>query len=175
MLYRGAKILILDEPTSVLVPQEVEELFRNLRDLKARGHTILFIDHKLEEVLAIADTVTVLRQGRTMATVDPKRVTASELAELMVGSELPSPSTEPRAVDDHVSLSLSDVTVLDETKRPSLNNVSLTVHQGEILGVAGVEGNGQGELIEAILGLRPIEDGGQILLGDEEILSLIHI
>ena len=169
VLYRGARILILDEPTSVLVPQEVEELFRNLRELKARGHTILFIDHKLEEVLAIADTVTVLRQGRTMATVDPKRVTASELAELMVGSELPSPSTEPRAVDDHVSLSLSDVMVLDETKRPALDNVSLAVRRGEILGVAGVEGNGQGELIEAILGLRSIEDGGQILLDGEEI------
>ena len=80
----------------MLVPQEVEELFRNLRELKARGHTIIFIDHKLEEVLAIADTITVLRQGRTVATVDSAEVTAHELAELMVGSELPTPSTEPR-------------------------------------------------------------------------------
>ena len=97
VLYRGARVLILDEPTAVLVPQEVEELFRNLRELKARGHTIIFIDHKLGEVLAIADTITVLRHGRTVATVDPAEVTAHELAELMVGSELPTPSTEPRA------------------------------------------------------------------------------
>ena len=104
VLYRGAKVLILDEPTSVLVPQEVEKLFGNLRELKARGHTIIFIDHKLEEVLAIADTITVLRQGRTVATMASDQVTAAELAELMVGSELPKPSTEPRVADQHVTL-----------------------------------------------------------------------
>ena len=170
VLYRGARVLILDEPTAVLVPQEVEELFRNLRELKARGHTIIFIDHKLEEVLAIADTITVLRHGRTVATVDPADVTAHELAELMVGSELPTPSTEPRVADDHVTLSLHDLSVLDGSGRPSLDQVTLDVHRGEIVGVAGVEGNGQSELIEAILGLRQTS-GGRLLLDGEDIGS----
>ena len=168
VLYRGARVLILDEPTAVLVPQEVEELFRNLRDLKARGHTIIFIDHKLGEVLAIADTITVLRHGRTVATVDPAEVTAQELAELMVGSELPTPSTEPRVGDDHVTLAVRDLSVLDESGRPTLDRVNLDVQRGEIVGVAGVEGNGQGELVEAILGLRQIS-GGRLLLDDEDI------
>ena len=168
VLYRGARVLILDEPTAVLVPQEVEELFRNLRDLKARGHTIIFIDHKLGEVLAIADTITVLRHGRTVATVDPAEVTAHELAELMVGSELPTPSTEPRVADDHVTLAVRDLSVLDESGRPTLDRVNLDVQRGEIVGVAGVEGNGQGELVEAILGLRQIS-GGRLLLDDEDI------
>ena len=168
VLYRGARVLILDEPTAVLVPQEVEELFRNLRELKARGHTIIFIDHKLGEVLAIADTITVLRHGRTVATVDPAEVTAHELAELMVGSELPTPSTEPRVADDHVTLAVRDLSVLDESGRPTLDRVNLDVQRGEIVGVAGVEGNGQGELVEAILGLRQIS-GGRLLLDGEDI------
>ena len=170
VLYRGARVLILDEPTAVLVPQEVEELFRNLRELKARGHTIIFIDHKLEEVLAIADTITVLRHGRTVATVDSDEVTAHQLAELMVGSELPTPSTEPRGADDHVTLTARDLSVLDWSGRPTLDQVSLDVHRGEIVGVAGVEGNGQSELIEAILGLR-LTSGGQLLLDGEDIGS----
>jgi simple sugar transport system ATP-binding protein len=168
VLYRGARVLILDEPTAVLVPQEVEELFRNLRELKARGHTIIFIDHKLEEVLAIADTITVLRHGRTVSTVDPADVTAHELAELMVGSELPTPSTEPRVADDHVTLSMSDLSVVDGADRSTLDRVNLDVQRGEIVGVAGVEGNGQGELVEAILGLRQIS-GGRLLLDGEDI------
>jgi simple sugar transport system ATP-binding protein len=171
VLYRGARILILDEPTAVLVPQEVEELFRNLRELKARGHTILFIDHKLEEVLAIADTVTVLRQGRTVATVDPSQVTAPELAELMVGSELPTPSTEPRAAEDHTTLRLHNVSMVDEAGRTVLDGVDFEVRRGEILGVAGVEGNGQGELIEAILGLRDVQQGGRITLDGEDLTT----
>ena len=99
VLYRGAKILILDEPTAVLVPQEVEALFRNMRELKAGGSTILFIDHKLDEVLAIADTITVLRQGQTVATVKPDEVTAHDLAELMVGSRAPDARND--RVDRH--------------------------------------------------------------------------
>ncbi len=168
VLFRGAKVLILDEPTAVLVPQEVEELFRNLRELKSRGHTIIFIDHKLEEVLAIADTITVLRQGRTVATVEPGDVTAHELAELMVGSELPAPSTEPRTVDEHVTLSVRNLTVTGTDGRPAVDAVDLDVHRGEIIGVAGVEGNGQGELIEALLGLRPTSEG-ELLLDGESI------
>ena len=95
MLYRGARILILDEPTAVLVPQEVDELFDNLRELKREGLTVIFISHKLDEVLAVADEITVIRRGTTVATVDPQGVTARQLAELMVGSELPTPG-DPR-------------------------------------------------------------------------------
>ncbi|MBI00505.1 MAG: heme ABC transporter ATP-binding protein [Acidimicrobiaceae bacterium] len=166
VLYRGAKVLILDEPTSVLVPQEVENLFHNLRELKAKGHTIIFIDHKLEEVLAIADTITVLRQGRTVTTVSSSEVTAAELAELMVGSELPKPSTEPRESNQQKTLSLRSVTVSGDDGRPAVSSVDLDIHRGEILGVAGVEGNGQSELVEAILGLRPLAEGDLLLDGE---------
>ena len=109
VLYRGAKILILDEPTAVLVPQEVDELFDNLRELKSEGLTVIFISHKLDEVLSVADDITVIRRGTTVATVDPKSVTARQLAELMVGSELPSPSTEESTVTDRVLLSVRDI------------------------------------------------------------------
>ena len=159
VLYRGAKILILDEPTAVLVPQEVEELFRNLRELKQAGSTILFIDHKLEEILAIADTITVMRQGRTVATVKPADVTAGDLAELMVGSELPSPSTEESTVTDVVAVSVKDLTVVDEDERTVVDDVSFDVHRGEILGIAGIEGNGQAELIDALVGTRTAASG----------------
>jgi simple sugar transport system ATP-binding protein len=168
VLYRGAKILILDEPTAVLVPQEVEELFRNLRELKVQGHTIIFIDHKLTEVLEIADTITVLRAGRTVTTVDAGDVTAQELAELMIGGDLPSPSTATHQIDDHVTLSLTGVSVADDDEREALSDVDLTIHRGEILGVAGVEGNGQSELIETILGLRSTA-GGSLTFNGEEI------
>ena len=166
VLYRGARVLILDEPTAVLVPQEVEELFRNLRELKAQGHTIIFIDHKLEEVLTIADTITVLRQGRTVATVDADGVTAQELAELMIGSDLPSPSVAPHVTDDHVTLSVSGVSVVGDDGREVLTDIDLTIHRGEILGIAGVEGNGQVELVEALLGLRALAAGGITLEGE---------
>jgi len=170
VLYRGAKVLILDEPTAVLVPQEVEELFRNLRELKARGHTIIFIDHKLEEVLAIADAITVLRQGRTVATVEPSDVTAHQLAEMMVGSDLPTPSTEPRADDEHVTLAIRGLSIPATEGRPALEAIDLEVRRGEIVGVAGVEGNGQGVLVESILGLR-LEAEGDIVLDGESIMG----
>ncbi len=159
VLFRGAKILILDEPTAVLVPQEVEELFRNMRELKAEGHTIIFIDHKLDEVLEISDTITVLRRGKTVATVKPEDVTAHDLAELMVGSELPTPETRESTVTDEIVLSVRDLEATDEAGNPMLRGINLTLHKGEILGVAGVEGNGQGELVEAILGIRPLSHG----------------
>ncbi len=159
VLFRGARILILDEPTAVLVPQEVEELFKNLRELKAAGSTILFIDHKLEEILAIADTITVLREGRSVATVKPADVTAADLAELMVGSELPTPATSLSTVTDVVAVSVKGVTVLDADQRPVVDDVSFDVHRGEILGIAGVEGNGQSELIDALVGTRAVDTG----------------
>jgi simple sugar transport system ATP-binding protein len=168
VLFKGAKILILDEPTAVLVPQEVEELFRNMRDLKAGGTTILFIDHKLDEVLAIADTITVLRQGRSVATVKPGDVTARDLAELMVGSELPTPETRGSTVTDEVALDIQGLTVLDEEERVLVDDVSVQVRKGEIVGIAGVEGNGQNELVEAIIGIR-LPSAGTISLGTEDI------
>ncbi len=167
VLYRGARILILDEPTAVLVPHEVDELFRNMRDLKASGATIIFIDHKLEEVLEIADTITVLRQGRTIATVKPGDVTTGDLAELMVGSELPTPETTGSTVTTELALSISGLTILDEDDRPTVNDVSIRVHRGEVVGVAGVEGNGQSELVNAIIGTEQPAAGVIELLGED--------
>ena len=164
VLYRGAKILILDEPTAVLVPQEVDELFRNIRELKASGATVLFIDHKLDEVLAIADTITVLRQGRTVGTVKPDEVTAHDLAEMMIGSELPTPDAGASTVTDEAALVIADLTVSDG-ERPVVNDVSLRVHRGEIVGIAGVEGNGQAELVNAIVGIEAPAAGTITMLG----------
>lgn len=168
ILYRGAKILILDEPTAVLVPQEVEELFRNMRELKAEGHTIIFIDHKLDEVLAIADSITVLRQGRSVATVKPADVTAQDLAELMVGSELPKPETREVTVTEQTAIETRGISLVDEAGVTRLRDVSFSVRCGEIVGVAGVEGNGQGELVEAIMGITPVTRGA-ILLHEEDV------
>src|SRR5215475_6349059 len=165
VLYRGARILILDEPTAVLVPQEVDELFGNLRELKAEGLTVLFISHKLDEVLRVADEITVIRRGTTVSTVRPTDVTARRLAELMVGSDLPSPQTRAGTVRDDVALAVEDVTARAEDGRTLLEDVSLTIHSGEVLGIAGVEGNGQAELVEAIMGLRPVESGRVLLAG----------
>lgn len=167
VLFRGARILILDEPTAVLVPQEVEELFRNLRELQAGGSTIIFIDHKLQEVIEIADRITVIRRGKTVTTVDADSVTASDLAELMVGSELPSPETTDSTVTDEVVLEVSGLTVADEDGRAAVDNVSLRVHRGEVLGVAGIEGNGQAELIDAIIGTTDPAFGSVLLQGTD--------
>ena len=166
VLYRGARILILDEPTAVLVPSEVDELFANLAGLKAEGVTIIFISHKLDEVLQVADTVTVLRAGTTVATVPARSVTASELAELMVGSELPTPETRESTVTERVVLSVRDLAVHARLDRPALQPITFDIHAGEILGVAGVEGNGQRELIEALMGLLPAT-GTVELLGED--------
>jgi simple sugar transport system ATP-binding protein len=171
VLYRGARILILDEPTAVLVPQEVDELFGNLRELKAEGLTVLFISHKLDEVLAVADEITVIRRGTTVATVRPAEVTARRLAELMVGSDLPSPETRESTVRDQVVLQVEGVTVRAEDGRALLDDVSLSIRSGEVLGVAGVEGNGQAELVDAIMGLRPLESG-RVLLAGRDLTSL---
>jgi len=168
VLYRGARIIILDEPTAVLVPQEVDALFENLRELKDAGNSVLFISHKLDEVLAIADDITVMRRGTTVGTADPATATKRELAELMVGDELPSPATEESTVTDVVELRLDGVTLTDELGRDLLSDISLQIRRGEVLGIAGVEGNGQSELVETVMGMR-IPSSGTIHLGDDEV------
>lgn len=161
VLFRGARILIFDEPTAVLVPQEVDDLFAALKGLRAQGMAIIFISHKLDEVLRVADEVTVVRQGATVAQVKSKDVTSRELAELMVGSELPQPLTQGHTKRDEVVLTLSDVCVPTATgSRDLISHISFDLHAGEVVGIAGVEGNGQAELIEAIMGLR--EYTGQV-------------
>ena len=168
VLYRGARVIILDEPTAVLVPQEVEELFENLRGLKSEGLAVIFISHKLDEVLSVADTVTVVRRGTTIDTVPARSVTSRELAELMVGSELPSPTTESSTVTDVPVLQVRDLTLPAASGgRPLLSDIDLTIHRGEILGIAGVEGNGQAELVEAVMGMRPGATGSVELSGQD--------
>ncbi|MFJ8000912.1 ABC transporter ATP-binding protein [Streptomyces sp. NPDC096310] len=172
VLYRGARILILDEPTAVLVPQEVDALFDNLRELKAEGLTVIFISHKLGEVLSVADDITVIRRGTTVGTADPARTTTKQLAELMVGSELPSPETRESTVTDVPVLTVDALRLTatdpDGVVREVLDGIGFTIHRGEVLGIAGVEGNGQTELIEALMGMRD-PDGGAITLGTEDI------
>jgi general nucleoside transport system ATP-binding protein len=167
VLYRGARILILDEPTAVLVPQEVEELFDNLRELTSEGLTVLFISHKLDEVLSVADDVTVVRRGSTVATLDPRTTTARQLAELMVGAELPSPETRESTVTDVEVLRVEGLTVRDATGRAVVDDVSFAIRRGEVLGLAGVEGNGQAELVEAVLGMRRVDAGTVQLAGGD--------
>ncbi|MFJ5797486.1 ABC transporter ATP-binding protein [Streptomyces decoyicus] len=172
VLYRGARTLILDEPTAVLVPQEVDALFDNLRELKSEGLTVIFISHKLGEVLSVADDITVIRRGTTVASVEPSRTTSKQLAELMVGSELPSPETRESTVTDEEMLRVSDLhlsaTDTDGVVRTVLDGISFTIHKGEVLGVAGVEGNGQAELVEAVMGTR-IPDHGTVTLDGSDL------
>ena len=168
VLYRGARILILDEPTAVLVPQEVAELFANLRALKDQGLTVIFISHKLDEVLAVADEITVMRRGSTVATVLPAEVTAGRLAELMVGSELPSPQTRESTVTDVVVLRVEGVTLRGADGRTLLADVDFAIRRGEVLGIAGVEGNGQAELVETVMGMRTPATG-RVLLGEQDV------
>ncbi len=167
VLYRGARVIILDEPTAVLVPQEVEALFTNLRVLRDSGRTILFISHKLDEVLGIADDITVMRRGTTVGEADPATATKHQLAELMVGSELPSPETGESTVTEKVLLEVSELTLHDQHGRRLLDDVALTIHEGEVLGIAGVEGNGQDELVEALMGMH--RAAGQVMLAGRDI------
>jgi simple sugar transport system ATP-binding protein len=165
VLYRGAEILILDEPTAVLVPQEVDELFEILRSLKDQGKTIIFITHKLQEVMAISDMVTVMRDGRVVGTVATKETSRTEIATMMVGRNVLFRVEREKASPGHVVLEVEDLHALDNKHLPALRGVSLRVREGEILGVAGVEGNGQTELVEVLTGLRKAEKGEVKLTG----------
>ena len=156
VLYRGAKILILDEPTAVLVPHEVDELFNTLRDLKKEGLTVIFISHKLDEVLSIADEITVIRQGTTVGSVNPhtQNVSARDLAEMMVGNELPTPQAVGDTVQDEVVLKVENLSVIAKGGKAIVDEVSFEIHAGEIMGIAGVEGNGQAEILDALMGIE---------------------
>jgi general nucleoside transport system ATP-binding protein len=203
VLYRGAQTLILDEPTAVLVPQEVDALFDNLRELKAEGLSVIFISHKLGEVLSVADDITVIRRGTTVGTAIPSETTSRQLAEMMVGSELPTPETAESTVTDRSVIEVKNLTVyarggaslgeagaqpetatagsagasagadvLTEATSPgqakrALDDVTFTIHAGEVMGIAGVEGNGQTELIDALIGLKNADSGSVHFLGED--------
>jgi simple sugar transport system ATP-binding protein len=159
MLYRRAEILILDEPTAVLTPQESEVLFATLRTMTASGKTIIFISHKLDEVLAIAGRVTVLRMGKSIATVPITGMTRAQLASMMVGRTVLFQLQKEPAQIGPPRLTLHEAEALDDKGLPALRKLSLTLYAGEIVGLAGVAGNGQRELAEAIAGLRPLRGG----------------
>jgi general nucleoside transport system ATP-binding protein len=165
-LYRGAKLLILDEPTAVLTPQEAGELFEIVKSLQAEGTSIIFISHKLKEVLEIADRITVLRRGKKIDTIPREGATEDTLARMMVGREVLL-RVEKKAPDaGDVLLEVRDLSVRDERGLDAVRDVSLTVRAGEIVGLAGVEGNGQSELIEAITGLRGHRSGEVLVAGE---------
>nr|WP_037736003.1 ABC transporter ATP-binding protein [Streptomyces sp. 303MFCol5.2] len=195
VLFRGAKTLILDEPTAVLVPQEVDALFDNLRELKSEGLSVIFISHKLGEVLSVADEITVIRRGTTVGTAVPAETTPRQLAEMMVGSELPTPETAESTVTDKPVIQVSHLTVyasggaslgveaeptaggvsgmispevaLGGEVKKALDDVSFTIHAGEVMGIAGVEGNGQTELIDALIGTKNADSGTIAFLGED--------
>lgn len=154
MLYRGAKVLILDEPTAVLTPQESRQLFANLREMAAKGRAVVLITHKLQEVMDVADRVTVLRRGEAVATFERGAFTEKDLALAMVGRDVLFKVKKPAAAKRDVVLELEDVWALNDAGRLGVRGVSLTVAGGEILGIAGVAGNGQRELSEVVTGLR---------------------
>ena len=171
VLFRGAKILILDEPTAVLVPQEVSELFNNLKNLKDSGVTIIFISHKLDEVLEIADEISVMRGGKHIDTVDASTVSKTDLAEMMIGQNLPTPPKREKNSKQDKSLTIKNLTSEIDNGRRAFENINFSINQGEVVGIAGVEGNGQRELAESILGVYPIESG-EIILGNTTINDL---
>jgi general nucleoside transport system ATP-binding protein len=168
LLYRQADILIMDEPTAVLTPQEADELFNIMRSLAERGKSIIFITHKLREVLEIADRITVIRRGKVVGTTTPQDADRETLAEMMVGREVLLEVDKEHAEPGEVVLSVEDMYVLDERNQVAVDNVSFQVRSGEVLGIAGVQGNGQTELVEALTGLRD-KQGGRVTLLNRDI------
>jgi len=164
-LYREARVLILDEPTAVLTPQETEDLFDVMRQLRASGRSIIFITHKLKEVLAVADRITVLRRGRVVGATTPGETTEEELASMMVGRAVRLVVEKPPARPGEPVLEVEGLVVRDDRDQVAVDGVSFAVRAGEIVCVAGVQGNGQTELVEALTGLRPPEAGTVRVLG----------
>ena len=167
VLFRDAKFLVLDEPTAVLTPQEVDELFTILRELRADGKGIIFITHKLNEVIEIADRISVLRRGKIVGSADPATASPESLAELMVGRPVDLEIDKSDASTGEPVLSVSELVVADDRGQAAVSDVSFTVRRGEVLGVAGVQGNGQSELVEAITGLRPVLSGTVSISGTD--------
>lgn len=170
-LIQGAKLLILDEPTSVLTPQEAESLFEVLRRMKAEGEAVVFISHKLDEVMRIADRITVLRKGAVVGTLNVAEATPPGLAQLMMGREVAPLRAKGRHSSERAVLALDGVTVKSDRGIEALKDVSLKVYHGEIVGVAGVAGNGQGELIETLTGLRQAVRG-RVSLDGRDVIGL---
>jgi simple sugar transport system ATP-binding protein len=166
-LYRGAQTLILDEPTAVLTPQEVTELFNVIRALTQQGISVILITHKLKEVLAISNRISVMRQGKIVGTVKPTEVTEATLAEMMVGRKVILQVEKTPASPRKPVLQISGLYVLDDRRQNAVDGVDLTVCAGEIVGIAGVQGNGQTELVEAITGLRSVAKGNIVTLGQD--------
>jgi ABC-type uncharacterized transport system ATPase subunit len=170
VLYRGANILVLDEPTGVLTPQESSELFAVLRDLVKTGKTIIFISHKLREVLDISDRITVMRRGKVVGHLVTKDTTEQEIATMMVGRAVLLRVDKKPATPGPVTFKVEDLTASSDRGVPALKGVSFELRQGEILGIAGVEGNGQSELVEVLAGTRRAT-GGRVLLADKDVTS----
>lgn len=166
-LYRNANILILDEPTAVLTPQEIEGLFAVMARLREQGTSIIFITHKLKEVLRVADRIAVLRQGRLVGEADPQQATEASLAAMMVGREVILTVNKAPAQPGDVVLDLQQISARDDLDHPALRRVTFQVHASEIVGVAGVQGNGQTELVEAITGLRKVNEGRILINGHD--------
>lgn len=171
MLYRDAEVLIFDEPTSVLTPQEVQELMSIMRNLIAEGKSIILITHKLKEIKSIADRCTVIRRGKLIGTVDVASTSEEKLAEMMVGRQVSFTVQKKERQPGEVVLDIKGLSVLSSRKVLGLKNVSLQVRAGEILGIAGVDGNGQSELVEAITGMRKVE-AGKIFLRGADITNM---
>ncbi len=167
LLYRNANILIFDEPTAVLTPQEADELFEIMRSLTSQGKSIIFITHKLREVLEVADIITVIRRGKVIGSVTPAEADQSKLAAMMVGREVKLELEKEPAKPKNIILKVENLIVTDETHQVAVDDVSFEVSEGEILGIAGVQGNGQTELVEAVTGMRDVEDGKVFLMGKD--------
>lgn len=177
-LYRNAQILIMDEPTSVLTPQETEKLFNFIRDFKAKGHSVIFISHKLNEVMEIADKITVLRDGKIVGNVSRSEASESQLTHMMIGRDLEITKTNNTIHPKSEMLKIENLIIVGDRKSKVIDDISFTVQEGEIFGIAGVSGNGQEELAQALCGLRKVKSG-QITLSDKDItnkdvLSIIH-
>jgi simple sugar transport system ATP-binding protein len=167
LLYREARFLIFDEPTAVLTPQEVGDLFAVIHSLVEQGKSLIFITHKLNEVLSIADRIMVLRNGKVVGSAMPDQATEASLASMMVGREVILEVKKKPAQPGEVVLEVKDLRVRDDRKLLAVGGVSLQVRAGEVLGVAGVQGNGQTELVEALTGLRKVEGGQVTILGQD--------
>ena len=170
-LYRGAKIIILDEPTAVLTPQEIVELFEQLKLLKQSGHTIVFISHKLHEIKKLCDRMTIMRDGRSVGVYEVDKVTEQEISKLMVGRDVKLDIDKPKKHVDETFLEVKDVTYVDELGKTAVNKVSFSIRKGEILGIAGIEGNGQSELIELVTGMKKPATG-EIYVRQQPITKL---